>query len=119
MLSFAQMGSQFKSAALDDQTVHVIKKWYADSRDKKKRKQDLSQYGSDYLSTPSSSNRTFGSPDLSSHHHRVLTFSENVNHVSSEIEIVEEDQEIHQATDMDSSNNKAQIELAEVTKTQN
>ncbi|KAK4606985.1 hypothetical protein RGQ29_000978 [Quercus rubra] len=114
-----QMGSQFKSAALEDQTVHVIKKWYAESRDKKKRKQDLSQYGSDYLSTQSSSNRTFGSPDLSSHHHRVLTFSENVTHVSSEIEIVEEHQEIHQATDMDSSNNMAQIELTEVTKTQN
>ena len=115
------MGSQFKSAALEDQTVHVIKKWYAESRDKKKRKQDLSQYGPDYLSTPSSSNRTFGSPDLSSHHHihRVLTLSENVTHVSSEIEIVEEHQEIHQATGMDSSNNMAQIELTEVTKTQN
>ncbi|XP_050287388.1 MLO-like protein 3 isoform X2 [Quercus robur] len=116
-----QMGSQFKSAALEDQTVHVIKKWYAESRDKKKRKQDLSQYGPDYLSTPSSSNRTFSSPDLSSHHHihRVLTFSENVTHVSSEIEIVEEHQEIHQATGMDSSNNMAQIELTEATKTQN
>ncbi|KAK7826377.1 mlo-like protein 3, partial [Quercus suber] len=108
-----QMGSQFKSAALEDQTVHVIKKWYAESRDKKKRKKDLSQYGPDYLSTPSSSNRTFGSPDLSSHPHRVLTFSENVTYISSEIEIVEEHQEIHQATDMDSSNNMAQIELTE------
>ena len=83
------MGSQFKSAALDEQTVHAVKKWYAETRDKRKKQQDPS-------STVSSSNRTISSPDSSSHH-RILTFSQEITHPSGEIEIVEEgDQEIHQ-----------------------
>jgi mlo protein len=105
------MGSQFKSAALEEQTVHVVKKWYAETRDKRKKQQDPS-------STVSSSNRTTGSLDLSSHH-RILTFSQEITHPSSEIETVEEgDQEIHQDElefGMVSSNIE-QIELSEVTK---
>lgn len=105
------MGSQFKSAALEEQTVHAVKQWYAETRDKRKKKQDQS-------STVSSSNRTMGSPDLSSHH-RILTFSQEMTHPSGEIENVEEgDQEIHQdelELGMVSSN-IAHIELSEVTK---
>ncbi|XP_059430445.1 MLO-like protein 3 [Corylus avellana] len=106
-----QMGSQFKSAALEEQTVHVVKQWYAETRDKRKKKQDQS-------STVSSSNRTMGSSDFSSHH-RILTFSQEMTHPSSEIGNVEEgDQEIHQdelELGMVSSN-IAHIELSEVTK---
>lgn len=107
-----QMGSQFKGAALEEQTVHVVKQWYAETRDRRKKQQDFSQTGRDRSSTVSSSNRTMGSPDLSSHHR---------SHPFGEIEIVEE-RDHHQETHEDEiefgivSSDIVQIELSEVTK---
>jgi len=107
-----QMGSQFKGAALEEQTVHAVKQWYAETRDRRKKQQDFSQTGRDRSSsTVSSSNRTTGSLDLSSHHR---------SHPFGEIEIVEERD--HQETHQDElelgmvSSNIVQIELSEVTK---
>ncbi|KAF9684927.1 hypothetical protein SADUNF_Sadunf03G0001200 [Salix dunnii] len=66
-----QMGSQFKGAILDEQTVNAIKQWHNGVRKKmKKKRQDisLSNYQS-YSSPISTSNRTMDSPSDNNHHH--------------------------------------------------
>ncbi|KAF8039806.1 hypothetical protein BT93_B2115 [Corymbia citriodora subsp. variegata] len=84
-----QMGSQFKSAVLEEQTASVIKQWHAGVREKrKKQKGDASNRGgSDYSSTIWNSERT--NSEESSSHHRTPTFAE----ISGTAEITEEFQE--------------------------
>ncbi|XP_035540912.1 MLO-like protein 3 isoform X2 [Juglans regia] len=120
-----QMGSQFKSrVGLEGQTVHAINQRYAEARERRKKGQDVS------VRSGSSSNRTLDSLDLHSHHHRVLTISnegEIKAHVSNELahEIVEEqyDQGVHDQDHdeeeldqvMDSTSEIVQIEMSEVS----
>lgn len=84
-----QMGSQFKSAVLEEQTASVIKQWHAGVREKRKQqKKDASNHSrEDYSSTIRYSERT--NSDVSSSHHRAPTFAE----ISSTAEITEEFQE--------------------------
>ncbi|KAJ4829205.1 RNA binding protein Mlo3 [Turnera subulata] len=104
-----QMGSQYKSAILEEETSKLIRQWHAGVR-KKKNKENVSPNN---LSPPSSppitSSRTMGSSDIystthsrtdhsqlgfSSHHNRTPTFGEPIITSSSgqnEIEVVEEE----------------------------
>ncbi|CAK9168297.1 unnamed protein product [Ilex paraguariensis] len=61
-----QMGSYFKSAVLEEQTVHVIKNWHAEVKEKRKKKPQ-SQSPRDHSSTTWGNSRT-NSPKLSSLH---------------------------------------------------
>ncbi|KAI6685767.1 hypothetical protein NL676_031680 [Syzygium grande] len=83
-----QMGSQFKSAVLEEQTANVIKQWHAGVREKrKKQKGDASNHGQEDSSSTKYSTRT--NSDTSSSHHRTPTFAE----ISVAAEITEESQE--------------------------
>ncbi|XP_030447750.1 MLO-like protein 3 [Syzygium oleosum] len=83
-----QMGSQFKSAVLEEQTANVIKQWHAGVREKrKKQKGDASNHGQEDSSSTKYSKRT--NSDTSSSHHRTPTFAE----ISVAAEITEESQE--------------------------
>ncbi|KAB1202889.1 MLO-like protein 3 [Morella rubra] len=119
-----QMGSQYKSTGLEEQTVHAIKQWYAETRDRRKNQQDFSQSGRDSSSNyESSSNRTIGSPESSSHR-RILSFAHENTHRSNETEIVEESPEILQDDQLDDSHamvssDMVRIELSEISKAQN
>ncbi|KAB5563643.1 hypothetical protein DKX38_003697 [Salix brachista] len=66
-----QMGSQFKGAILDEQTVNAIKQWHSGVRKKMKKKtQDFSLSNHQSYSSPiSTSNRTMDSPSDNNHHH--------------------------------------------------
>lgn len=118
------MGSQYKSTGLEEQTVHAIKQWYAETRDRRKNQQDFSQSGRDSSSNyESSSNRTIGSPESSSHR-RILSFAHENTHRSNETEIVEERPEILQDDQLDDSHamvssDMVRIELSEISKAQN
>ncbi|XVE79073.1 hypothetical protein DITRI_Ditri14bG0028500 [Diplodiscus trichospermus] len=82
-----QMGSNFKSAVLEEQTAKAIKQWHAGVKQKQKKQGESSHNGNDY----SNSNRTNISIDSSSTHHlhRTPTFSETAG-FPSKTEIVEE-----------------------------
>ncbi|KAF2300575.1 hypothetical protein GH714_014098 [Hevea brasiliensis] len=104
-----QMGTQFKSAILEEQTANAIREWHAGVKQKRKKKQVMSPSVSSYPSPISTTNRTmdspddfysnnrFTSPDFSSHHNRTPTFAEIVA-VSSQSEIIEYGQEIVPST---------------------
>ncbi|KAJ6706654.1 MLO-LIKE PROTEIN [Salix purpurea] len=66
-----QMGSQFKGAILDEQTVNAIKQWHSGARKKiKKKTEDFSLSNHQSYSSPiSTSNRTMDSPSVNNHHH--------------------------------------------------
>ncbi|KAH6810413.1 Seven transmembrane MLO family protein [Perilla frutescens var. frutescens] len=85
-----QMGSKYKSAILEEHTIHAIKQWHANV--KKKRKMDQSNHSSpsnqEAALRRSSSGRTT-SPDVSSHR-RALTFMEFATAAHDEDEIVED-----------------------------
>lgn len=82
------MGSQFKSAVLEEQTANVIKQWHAGVREKrKKQKGDASNHGQEDSSSTKYSKST--NSDTSSSHHRTPTFAE----ISVAAETTEESQE--------------------------
>ncbi|XP_022756687.1 MLO-like protein 3 [Durio zibethinus] len=84
-----QMGSNFKSAVLEEQTAKVIKQWHDGVKQKRKKQAGSSHVGNDF----SKSNESV-SPDLSSHH-RTPTLSETASFPNNS-EIVEEDREIQE-----------------------
>uniref|UniRef100_A0A5B7AJ27 MLO-like protein n=1 Tax=Davidia involucrata TaxID=16924 RepID=A0A5B7AJ27_DAVIN len=107
-----QMGSQYKSAVLEEQTVHVIRQWHAGVRDKRK-KRPISQSSRGESSTTRSNSRT------NSSHHRTPTLAEFASHGGTD-QIVEDRQEITQhepITAMVSSSIDFQIEISEITTT--
>lgn len=115
-----QMGSTFKSAVLEDQTMNIIKQWHSEVKDKRKR-QDFSQFSVDDPSSTTMRNTTntstSSSSNPSSHHRRrALTFGE-ITSFSSETEInVQNHQQIAQnelEQDIVSSASE-DIEIAEV-----
>ncbi|KAI3461451.1 hypothetical protein Pfo_018114 [Paulownia fortunei] len=61
-----QMGSQYKSAILEENTIHAIKQWHANVKQKRKREPYSESGNQDDSSTVRSHSRT-ASPDISSH----------------------------------------------------
>ncbi|GAV78097.1 Mlo domain-containing protein [Cephalotus follicularis] len=112
-----QMGSNFKSAILEEQTVNAIKQWHNDVRQKKK-KQDTSQSSRITASNVlgSYSSRTISSPDISTHH-RTPTFSDMAP-MPSKTEICEDNQEFGHNDPHMVTSHVLQIELTDTTKTQ-
>lgn len=95
-----QMGSQYKSAILEEHTIHAIKQWHANVKQKRKMDQSHSSPNvlEDSTSTTTSAAATVRrsnttSPDVSSHR-RAPTFMEfasgEVGVRDDEHEIVEE-----------------------------
>ncbi|KAH7542598.1 MLO-like protein 3 isoform X1 [Ziziphus jujuba] len=84
-----QMGSNFKRAVLEGETMNIIRQWHSEVKEKRKR-QDFSQYS--YAHDPSSTTvdssvTSSSSPDISSHRRpRPQTFGE-ITSFSSETEI--------------------------------
>lgn len=85
MVLFLQMGSKFKSAVLEEQTVHAIKQWHADV--KKKRKQQPNSKAHNFDNDHSSTTRSVSissTPDASSHR-RSPTLAEFASPAGKEI----------------------------------
>lgn len=65
------MGSNFKSAVLEEETVHAIKQWHTQVKEKRKKQQQQPNYiqspQHNSLSATCKNSRT-NSPDISSHH---------------------------------------------------
>lgn len=94
------MGSNFKTAVLEEHIVKLIKQWHVEAKQKKK-KQDTSQSGRGYSSTNKGldySNTTNNSHGFSSHH-RATTSHE----IISPCEIVELQPEIIPQLELDHS----------------
>ncbi|KAL6979302.1 hypothetical protein U1Q18_020967 [Sarracenia purpurea var. burkii] len=110
-----QMGTHFKSAILEDQTVDVIRQWHAGVKDKRKKRpvsQSPRRGGSSSWSKTSRSN----SPDLSSHH-RSPTLSE-FDSRATRTEPIETAEELAPAHAPSSSAiDEVRIELPEMSKT--
>ncbi|KAK6926811.1 Mlo-related protein [Dillenia turbinata] len=68
-----QMGSQFKSAVLEEQTVHALKKWHTEVRDKRKQHSSHSPSSSHWSDSRSN---TFCSTTDGSSHRKAPTFGE-------------------------------------------
>lgn len=105
-----QMGSNFKSAALEEHTVKAIRQWHADVKQKRKKNHtsQSAHNNDDYSSTTLDhmSNSTTFSPDhpVSSHHTRSPTFADQLTRFSTNTEIVEDYcQEIGQNFELDRS----------------
>ena len=106
------MGSNFKSAALEEHTVKAIRQWHADVKQKIRKKNHTSQSAhnnDDHSSTTldQMSNTTAAiSPDhpVSSHYTRSPTFAGQLTRFSTNTEIVEDYcQEIGQNIELDRS----------------
>ncbi|XWS52691.1 hypothetical protein CRYUN_Cryun11dG0092700 [Craigia yunnanensis] len=85
-----QMGSNFKSAALEEHTANAIKQWHAGVKQKQKKQRESSHLGND-----SSNSNTTISMNLSSHH-RTPTLSETSSFPRKTDQIVEEDREMQE-----------------------
>lgn len=68
------MGSKYKSAILEEHTIHAIKQWHANV--KQRRKKDHLQQSAGIIQDDSSSRSTPPSTDTSSHHRRAPTLTE-------------------------------------------
>ncbi|KAA8544018.1 hypothetical protein F0562_021805 [Nyssa sinensis] len=113
------MGSNFKSAVLEEQTVHVIRQWHAEVRDKRKKRSPLSQSPLPESSTPWT-NSTTNSPDLSISYHRTPTLAEFSSRGGATVsEITEDRQEITQLEPTSSSIRDLQIQMPEMNSTNN
>ncbi|EEF36041.1 Protein MLO, putative [Ricinus communis] len=121
-----QMGSEYKSAVLEEETAKVIRHWHAEVKQKRKKK-GYSPTISLYPLSPISktSNRTMDSPEFHSKnqlsspnlssYNRSPTFSE-IPRFPSQTEIVPHDQEISQ--DMILPSTVVEIEMPNMTSTQ-
>ncbi|KAI3450532.1 hypothetical protein Pfo_007197 [Paulownia fortunei] len=83
-----QMGSQYKSAILEEHTIHMIKQWHADVKQKRKREPYSPSAIQDDSSTVWSNSRT-ASPDVSSHR-RAPTLAEFASLDGGGVEITED-----------------------------
>lgn len=114
ILVIAQMGSQFKSAVLEEQTASVIRQWHAEVREKRKKQNNKNtEHPRDSFSSVSRS--YMNSPiDLSSHH-RSLTISGS-DSIHGENEIVENHLEIRtgESNPVTSSSETMQLEMPEI-----
>ena len=91
-----QMGSNFKSAVLEKQTMKVIREWHSEVKRKRQKNQSTQDYSSttmDHCNTTISS-----SPEhVSSRHNRSPTFADHqLARFSVDTDIVEDHQEIGQ-----------------------
>ncbi|CAI9776436.1 unnamed protein product [Fraxinus pennsylvanica] len=93
-----QMGSQYKSAILEQHTVHVIKQWHADVKHKRKQKPYSQSQQDD--STTSWSNSKTPSPNVS-YHQRTPTLAEFTSSSGGHHEITEEHQEQEDQNEVD------------------
>ncbi|KAL3530594.1 hypothetical protein ACH5RR_009916 [Cinchona calisaya] len=107
-----QMGSRFKSAVLEEHTVHAIKQWHADVRKKRHKQRTSKSLNNDYSSTVRSIS-TNSTPDVSSHH-RTLTLSDFSSHAGKEI--VEE--EPYQDQEIVSSDEERIVEVSVISHAQ-
>lgn len=109
-----QMGSQFKSAVLEEQTASVIRKWHAEVRGKRKKQNNkdtehprhsFSSVSSSYMNSPI---------DLSSHH-RSLTIS-GTDSIHGDNKIVEDHLENRtgESKPLTSSLETMQLEMPEI-----
>lgn len=127
------MGSQFKAAALEENTAKAIKKWHKDVKQKRKKHShhhdlDSSQHqeGSSHSASERPSSRVFegssrtlnSDQEMSSSHHRALSFSElnGVSIIECD-EIVEEKLRDTVVTKDESavSNKVIKIEIGEIS----
>lgn len=93
-----QMGSKYKSAILEQHTVHAIKQWHADVKHKRK-KETYSQSQQDESTTSWSNSRT-PSPNVS-YHQRTPTLAEFTSRSGGHREITEEHQEQQDQNEVD------------------
>ncbi|KAL3518359.1 hypothetical protein ACH5RR_020948 [Cinchona calisaya] len=82
-----QMGSRFKTVMLEEQTIHAMRQWHAEVRNKRKKQEENStkslKYFEDY-STTIRSISTNSTPDFSSHQ-RMPTQAEFASRAGDEI----------------------------------
>ncbi|CBI16288.3 hypothetical protein VitviT2T_007988 [Vitis vinifera] len=114
-----QMGTNFKSAVLEEQTANVIRQWHATVKQKRKKQKDHSQSLHDYSTTTWGSSRT--SPHDLSPHRRSPNFSTEITAIGTESEIIpDHQQEIvvqdeHTPADHTVSSIAVQIEMPEIS----
>ena len=114
-----QMGTNFKSAVLEEQTANVIRQWHATVKQKRKKQKDHSQSLHDYSTTTWGSSRT--SPHDLSPHRRSPNFSTEIRAIGTESEIIpDHQQEIvvqdeHTPADHTVSSIAVQIEMPEIS----
>lgn len=120
-----QMGSNYKRAVLEEETLNIIRQWHSEVKEKRK-KQEFSQYSHAHdpsSTTVDNSITSMSSPDISSHHRRrQLTFGEITHFSSEEAEIDHQNpQEISQneLQEVVVSSSPVDIETAEVGQHQN
>ncbi|KAI5666217.1 hypothetical protein M9H77_16070 [Catharanthus roseus] len=91
-----QMGSQFKSAVLEEHTVHAIKQWHAEVRKKRKKQQfPDSPYNNSSTVRSAISPTTSSTPDVSSHN-RNPTLSQLISSPSANHHEIVEEEEGHE-----------------------
>ncbi|EXB98558.1 MLO-like protein 3 [Morus notabilis] len=106
-----QMGSNFKSAVLEEHTAKAIRQWHEEAKQKRKKNHTSQSTHNDSSSTTidhtSATNINSISPDhpVSGHHTRSPSFADQISPFSTDNEIVEEhySQEIGQNTELDQS----------------
>ncbi|RVW97345.1 MLO-like protein 3 [Vitis vinifera] len=114
-----QMGTNFKSAVLEEQTANVIRQWHATVKQKRKKQKDHSQSLHDYSTTTWGSSRT--SPHDLSPHRRSPNFSTEITAIGTESETIpDHQQEIvvqdeHTPADHTVSSIAVQIEMPEIS----
>lgn len=112
------MGSNFKSAVLEQQTANVIKQWHATVKQKRKKQKDYSQSPHGYSTTTWGSSRS--SPHDLSSHRPSPTFSTEITAIGTVTEITpDREQEIvveddHSPADHTVSSTAVQIEMPEI-----
>lgn len=115
------MGSNFKSAVLEEQTVHAIKQWHAEVK-KKRKKQANASKSTNYYNDSSSTTRSIGTNSTStsdfSSHRRMPTLADFASGAGDEIveeQLHHQEQEIvHQNDD-----ERTIVEVSEVSPSYN
>ncbi|CAK9162260.1 unnamed protein product [Ilex paraguariensis] len=114
------MGSYFKSAVLEEETVHVIKQWHAEVREKRKKQPCSHSPSPRDHSSPTWSNCRTTSPDPSSHH-RSPTLVEFASRGGAEITEDHQEQVVvrDETVPDDVSTTEVQLQMPDMSKKQN
>ncbi|KAI4383813.1 hypothetical protein MLD38_009611 [Melastoma candidum] len=116
-----QMGSRFKSAALEEDTANVIRKWHAGVREKRKKQQGSSHGTRDSSSSHIRGGSVETNSDFSSTHYRSPTFGDTITQDFEEETDKEGTSDSHErrTTDIEGGSrdrDSVRIELTEVDK---